>query len=355
MSGKAKKRYAYIGLLRSFAMIMVIFPHLIAYRFPTIGVNYIGYYILNPLHIIQCCGAMGVSIFFITSGYLSLGSIGAGNYFKRFYKSVIVLFIEVFVAIMFCWLFSAVAEKIFAIMGYTSTYAAFTAKDWIETALLYRAVMYLPTVEGVLWFLVPFFIFKVLLLLFDWIFHGNPKKCLIAIYILFITMFMLLKYINNLYLITERFFYITIILIGYVFALQQKGDINKVQLLFLQIVNIIIMLISYALTRVGVDDGYITSVIYSTILFYGIYKIKDNISYNAVIAYFDNISLSFYVLHSSIGWIIAQGLYYIVFKEQYVGITLLLATISDLIIITLYTYIIGNPLDRVLNFPICKK
>ena len=343
-------RYAYISLLRAFAMAMVITPHLLAYRFETLTMRYLAFYVLNPLYIIQYCGALGVSIFFVTSGYLSVGQVGKKNYFRRFYKSIIVLMAEVFVGIMFCWAFAEVFERfVFPNTGYTSTYTVYNVRDWLESAILYRNALYLETTDRVLWFLIPFICFKILLLFFEWLFRGDAKKCLIAFYVLFGAGWVYLRQNWQFYVFTERFFYISIILIGYVFALQHRGIIGKRGLLLLQSVNIACLLVGRVSTGIGIDEGYIVSALYAGILFYVFWKMKEYIPYNRVIAYFDSIGLSFFLLHNCIGWVLLQWLHYVVFSENHVWPAMIIAVALDMLIITLYTVFIQKPLERVLK------
>lgn len=350
MSSK-NNRYAYISLLRALAMAMVITPHLLAYRFETLAMRYLAFYVLNPLSIIQYCGALGVSIFFVTSGYLSVGQVGKKNYISRFYKSVIVMMVEVFFGIMFCWAFSETFERfVFSKAGYTSTYAVYTIRDWLESAVLYRNALYLESTDGVLWFLIPFIAFKILLLFFECLFRGNTKKCLAAFYILFGIGWVYLRYNWQIYIYTERFFYISIILIGYVFALLHRGEIDKRGFLVLQTANTACLLIGRVSTGVGIDEGYIVSAMYAGILFYVFWKMKEYIPHNRIIAYFDSIGLSFFLLHNCVGWVLIQWLYYVVFEESHVWPPILIGVALDMLVITLYNVLIQKPLDRILNW-----
>ena len=67
--------------------------------------------------------------------------------------------------------------------------------------------------------------------------------------------------------ITERFFYMGIILMGYIFALLHHGRISKAKCALLQGVNLALMLFSLQMTQVGIDNGYIVSALYAAVLF----------------------------------------------------------------------------------------
>ena len=343
------KRHGWIGLLRIFAMLMVITPHLLAYRLTTLQMQYFEWYVLRPLKIIQFGGAFGVSIFFITSGFLSAGSIGRGKYISRFYKSFVVIFIQVVAASLFCWAFSTVFEKIYSLAGYTSTYEAFTARDWLESSVLYRNYMYQESTEAVFWFLIPFLMCKLIIMLLEIVWRGNARGTIYSVYALFIGLWIAQQFAPDLYLITERFFYIAIILIGYVFGLQQKGKLGKVEFMILQTLNVACMVYGFCVTRVGIDDGYITSALYAALMFSAFLFLGDRIPYSRFIAFFDKIGLSFYLLHNAIGWIIAQGFNFLVFHESYPWASLLIALAVDMIVIILYSRLIANPLDKLLT------
>ena len=60
------KRIPFINVLRLLAMVFVLTPHLLAYQLENQVMIWVGTYVLNPLHIVQYCGALGVSLFYIT-------------------------------------------------------------------------------------------------------------------------------------------------------------------------------------------------------------------------------------------------------------------------------------------------
>lgn len=58
------KRIPFINVLRLLAMVFVLTPHLLAYQLENQVMIWVGTYVLNPLHIVQYCGALGVSLFY---------------------------------------------------------------------------------------------------------------------------------------------------------------------------------------------------------------------------------------------------------------------------------------------------
>lgn len=277
------KRIPFINVLRLLAMVFVLTPHLLAYQLENQVMIWVGTYVLNPLHIVQYCGALGVSLFFITSGYLTMPQAGTGRCVQRLYRQVLSLMVEVFAAMMFCMVVSYAFQALFtAINGHQGPYAAFTLRDWLASAVLYRNFMFRVSTEGILWFLVPFLMFKLGLILLDKPLRrleqrGNGPWLFFGAVVLGFAIRALWPAFNY---ITERFFYMGIILMGYIFALLNHGRISKAKCALLQGVNLALMLFSLQMTQVGIDNGYIVSALYAAVLFYGCYKLRDSFHYN---------------------------------------------------------------------------
>lgn len=357
VSGKSK-RLAYITVVRIIAMCCVITPHLLAYRIDTIGMRYLAHYGLNRIHIIQFGGALGVSLFFITSGYLTMPQIGRGRYKQRFFKQIIAMMIEVFVSIMFCMFFSWVFTYIFkSINGYESYYIQYGVKDWISTGLLIRNIFYQDSSEAVLWFLVPFLFFKLLVLLYDICSKKLKKREERGIW--FFIGFTIVAYLVRMVFpafmyVTERFFYIRIIMVGYLFSLLHNGKISKIKFLVIQGINILFMLFDLEKTWQGIDDGYIVSVLYATVIFYVFYKVQDCISYNKVIEYFDKIGMSFFLLHNCVGYNFIQLFFNVLWNsdiQDNLAYVLLGVTVAlTMLIITFYAYVVQPIINKPIQY-----
>ena len=339
------KRIPFINVLRLLAMVFVLTPHLLAYQLENQVMIWVGTYVLNPLHIVQYCGALGVSLFYITSGYLTMPQAGTGRCVQRLYRQVLSLMVEVFAAMMFCMVVSYAFQALFtAINGHQGPYAAFTLRDWLASAVLYRNFMFRVSTEGILWFLVPFLMFKLGLILLDKPLRrleqrGNGPWLFFGAVVLGFAVRALWPAFNY---ITERFFYMGIILMGYIFALLHHGRISKAKCALLQGANLALMLFSLQMTQVGIDTGYIVSALYAAVLFYGCYKLRDSFHYNRFLAYTDTIGLPFFLLHYCVGVNFIQLIYYVFwngyYTENHVMATLGLSTVLMLAVVTAYAY-----------------
>ena len=335
-----QSRQKFIIILRCIAMCMVFTPHIIAYTIDNNFIRYIAYYIFNPFHIIQCCGAIGVSIFFITSGYLTYNQIGTCKT-KRFIKSII-LIIQTFFAIIFLFVICNIFIYFFKKIGYHSPYEIYTIKDWIETALLYRNIFYLKSVEPAIWFLIPFLLFKFTFIILDYITRSNAKLILLFYWIIFI----ILYFINNdiVKLFSSRSPFIGIILIGFIFALYHDNKITKSIFCISLLINIYIIVYGSIINVYNtIDSGYIISIIYGTILFYIFYKLKDIITVNNHFLFFDKIGLSFYLLHNCLGKLFIYFFYNFLNFNFYISLLLTIPIIFTLFVI--HNNFIKNNID----------
>lgn len=354
-------RLPWINYLRIIAMVCVLIPHLYAYRIDNMSARYLGHYVLNRLHIIQFGGALGVCIFFITSGYLTMPQIGSKRYLYRFIKQIVLMHLQVMAAMLFLCLISECFEELFyAVSTYESSYAIYPFKTWIFSGTLLNNFLYKDSTEAVLWFLIPFLLYKWYILLFDIIVPSFRKKDEFSV-----TLFLVLAIIGNLIkgklpfinIFAERTFYICIIMVGHIFALIHNGKINIQKGLVYLLVNGIAMLVGIENTWVGIDDGYIVSAIYATFLFYVFYKIKDLLSYNGFVKFCDKIGTSFFLLHNCVGFNFIQLFYYVicgaVTNEIMLQIILIASILLTMLVITLYAYIVEPQVLKPINKILC--
>ena len=333
--------------MRMIAMISVMLPHLLAYQMPNLLTRYLAHYVLNPLHIIQFMGTFGVSMFFITSGYLLMPQVGSGQCVKRFFKQVVGLMAEVFVAEMFAMAFSRGCQQLFtSINGHVGFQAHYSLNDWVRSALLITSYFYEDTADGVLWFLVPFLFFRITLIVLDKPLGRLEKNGngLFMVYGIMMILFLLEPLIPELKYIIARFFYMTIIMIGYIFALLHQRRIDKKKFVLLQCLNVAMMLRCTQISISIPDDGYIVSALYAAVVFYVFYNVKDLIQPNKLLSYIDHIGLPYYILHNTIGVNLTHLFFYCfmngVATEANIWIAQGAAVLLMLVIVSAYAYTI---------------
>lgn len=353
-------RLPWINYLRIIAMICVLIPHLYAYRIDNFGARLLGHF-LNRLKIIQFGGALGVSIFFITSGYLTMPQIGSKRYLQRFIKQILLMHLHVMVAMLFLCMFSECFEELFyAVSQYESHYAIYPLSIWFSSGTLLNNFLYWDYPEPVLWFLIPFLLYKWYILLFDIVIPQSEKKAEYSV-IAYLIIAILLNLAKNRFsfvnIFTERVFYMCIIVIGHIFALIHNGKICVPKGLLYLLANGFVMLLSIEKTSLGIDDGYIVSAIYATVIFHVFYKIRNLLSYNATIKFFDKIGTSFFLLHNCVGFNFIQLFYYVicgtVTNEITLQIILIASILLTMLVITLYAYIVEPQVLKPINKILC--
>lgn len=155
--------YNFIDYLRVTGMIFVAWPHLTANLNPVWGpLSFIQWLINRPLHITQNFGALGVSIFFLISGFLA--STPSRRTLKSptsyFFYKLTRLIIPLWGAMFFFFLFVKLFELLF---NYSSWWSQFSVLDWVKSATLYpHFTDSIDLVNGALWYLVPLILFFLL-------------------------------------------------------------------------------------------------------------------------------------------------------------------------------------------------
>ena len=149
------QKYEFINYLRVFAMVSVAWPHLVANMNPEWPVLHLVQWMINrPLHLIQNFGALGVSIFFVISGFLAAENLEqSGKFLKK-------KFIRIYIPVLSSMFAFCVFIKLFEFVGYTSYWSQFSNLEWLFSATLWNYLSgRTDAVNGVLWYLVPQFLF----------------------------------------------------------------------------------------------------------------------------------------------------------------------------------------------------
>lgn len=143
--------------LRCGALVLIVFDHLIGFRKPEwMPVRMIDKFLLGPLELIQYGGALGVSIFFVISGYLLALGVETGKYkIKNLPRKVLQLYIPMVISYISFFVF----QETLSLLRYKHYFEQFSAKDWFFGGTL---VAYFTdrgdVINGTMWYLIPTFI-----------------------------------------------------------------------------------------------------------------------------------------------------------------------------------------------------
>ena len=149
------------------------------------------------------------------------------------------------------------------------------------------------------------------------------------------------------YFLLDRCFFILVILIGYIFSLRQELCVKKFVIYLF--INGALMLYCHHQSWHTPDDGYIVSALYAVVLFYIFMKLKDVLKPRKFVLVGQEIGMTFFLLHYSVGSCLLALFYNILFPEH-PYLSLILTTIADFAIILIYHYTI----QKALNFGISK-
>lgn len=155
-----KKRYNSLAWLRVIATIMIVYDHLAGMRNPEWVVNRIvNSIICRPLNVVQSFGALGVSLFYIISGFLLMSS----NANQEKEGKIAVLKIgKIYLSSLLA--FAGFGLCIWIVGHFVDTYwSQYSIEDWLLSASL---IGYFKgtgdVINGTTWFMIPLFLFYAL-------------------------------------------------------------------------------------------------------------------------------------------------------------------------------------------------
>ena len=288
-----KATYQFINYLRVLAMALVAWPHLVANMNPTWPVlHFVQWCINRPLHLIQDFGALGVSLFFIISGFLAAENTETGvRYFK---KKILRIYFPVLFSMLFFWVFI----KLLEFLNYISYWSQFSAKEWLFSATLWNYLKGYPdVVNGVLWYLVPQFIFFAELSVWKTIKSkfGFVQTICILTPVLYVSDW----FINIPHSLMTQFHYALIPLIGYAVRIA-KLPAQPIKWFGLIYIEIIYGFWKYQ-QELFESNSYICSVVVALFIFVIFSRNVNSFHENNIVNRLSMISYSFYLTHSLYG------------------------------------------------------
>lgn len=257
-------------------------------------------------------GAVGVSLFFIISGFVipfSLANSGKISFLiKRFFRVLPPYAVGLSLTTLVVFIYSRMNNLEFP----------HTALDFIVNLSLLRDWAGFPTIDGINWTLemeLKFYFLMAILSIFFSI--KSSKALLISSSLLFATTLLFSftldsvnVYVAHLLSVVSRSaIYLTYMMIGVCFYNYFKSNWQTAK--FLSVVAFL-MFFTIANMYLRIPDSfssYSVSYVLGFVLFGSFYLIRDKILYNSTLNFFANISYPMYVLHAVIGYTLISVFY----------------------------------------------
>ncbi len=304
--------YNFIDYLRVTGMIFVAWPHLTANLNPVWGpLSFIQWLINRPLHITQNFGALGVSIFFLISGFLA--STPSRRTLKSptsyFFYKLTRLIIPLWGAMFFFFLFVKLFELLF---NYSSWWSQFSVLDWVKSATLYpHFTGSIDLVNGALWYLVPLILFFLLETLYR--FYGSEPSIKFVIFTLSVLGFCFALHDFLPDALCSKLPYIPIILWGYLFNLKSQNRPSLIYITYILCYFVMLFGFYQFAPQFYQDEPYPLSAIFALVLFKGFLLVPTAaLRPPKVIQFLSSVSYSFYIVHSLYGGFVISAFFEII-------------------------------------------
>lgn len=334
------QKYEFINYLRVFAMVSVAWPHLVANMDPEWPVLHLVQWMINrPLHLIQNFGALGVSIFFVISGFLAAENLEqSGKFLKK-------KFIRIYIPVLSSMFAFYVFIKLFEFVGYTSYWSQFSNLEWLFSATLLNYLSgRTDAVNGVLWYLVPQFLFFIELTF--WKIKENRGGINFAKVVLVFTViiYIIARFIDIPQSLVVQFHYALIPLIGYI--IRSSGQLT--QKLKLLCVTYLEMVYGFWMYQRDLFEttSYPNSVITAVFIFLTAFFLENHFQNNRSIDKVAEVSYSFYLTHSLYGGFLISALLQLSFPWC---IALLGGIVGALLFARMNYLCIEKPISKILG------
>ncbi len=300
-----ENRILYIQYLRVIAMFMIVYDHLGAFRNQEwIVAKFFDFYFNKPLGLIQDFGALGVSIFYIISGFLLFKKINESpnlDIKKYFKKKLKILYIPVILSGI---LFLCLQKTLFYLFRIGGYWEQFEWIEWIKSiTLLHYILKGNDIIIGVTWFLIPLFIFYLYIFCFLNIGIENLSRLSYLFNIVNILNIIIFYKCENLYVNNYMYYFCfanICIIGGELYLLLQKMKCLNIFLIIFTWINIINTFYLFA-NPYFEDDKYLVSTVVGICMFVLFYLYNYKLKENKFISNLDKYSYEIYLIHMTFG------------------------------------------------------
>lgn len=302
---KNKTRLFWLDLARSLAIILVLWDHLVGGASDTSGKNWppnsvVNVLVFQPLGITQWGGFLGVSLFFLISGYI----ITLTSQTETHYTFAIRRILRIFPPLALAVLVSVVFAKL-ELWGNTAT---FTFADiLLNMSLINYLVIPQVILVGVAWSLLVEVTYYILTFFFLPIIKSKKYSPYFPLMIIFISGVMIWAsrqiHSDNFFLFSTSFLYLPLLAIGASIAILEERNFSK-WILFTSISFAWVVFLygtyNYYPQFLNPNNSYPISAIYSVFIFIVLWLLRLKLTQNRVITFIAKSSYSTYLFHGVI-------------------------------------------------------
>lgn len=304
MSNSVGKRYRSITYLRVFSMLLIAYVHLGPARNSDWFISKsLDAFLFTPLQITMNGAALGVSIFFLMSGFLiyPMKTSIKEKLLKIFLRLVLPM-----VGSMACFFLLSKCFELFS----PNYWSQFSLQQWINTTFLIDFLNGRSNVlNGVLWYMVPSFFFTLMFTILHPI--AEKQSGILKIVLIYdLALFTISITVPSL-ASTIPFAFMPVFGVIIRQIVDTAVDYNKkIKSIIAEILlTYILMLISFRLKMPlhysNVGGTYLSSFAYASLLFVVTLGVEDYIPEPCkVVKLLSNISYEFYILHSMVGGLV---------------------------------------------------
>lgn len=287
--------------LRVIAVFMILYDHIGAFRNPEWEIKrLLDFVVTRPLNIIQDFGALGVSIFFVISGFLLVWNNKSQNAIKKTWDKICQIYISCLLSFVGFFIFQ---ELLWKVLNLDTWWKQYTLRQWLESSTLLGYFNgHGEVINGTTWFLIPLFTFYIIYSIYELLVVYVDDFSLWIVEAFVIIIFAVLRLLHV--AVPGIIVYVYIPMFGMILAnMLKENHISYKSGVGLLLINYICMSVCFSWYQYDyyANSLYLVSTLYAIGLVLFFYVFRENFRENKFIKYICSISLAVYLLQMTYG------------------------------------------------------